>query len=275
MKKLLVPTDFSDNALSALLYAMELSPMLGTDIEVIHVYALPDTEVISGTKVHEAVEEWTHSFIAKGRKRASALVTDLPIQMQVMQGLTEGQLIRVSNDPDIEMIVMGAEGSGGIGKKWFGSVAETVARQAHCPVMLIPESTTFSGFRHILFASDYNAADPAVLDLLTNFAGIFHANIHFVHVEKPGEGAEYTKIEQRILDHLFRNGTPSFSFEMTCLHTEDITEGLEQYASQNKIDLLVMVATKRSFWETLFHHSQTKEMILQSKTPMMVFHLGD
>ncbi|MBK7409895.1 MAG: universal stress protein [Saprospirales bacterium] len=141
--------------------------------------------------------------------------------------------------------------------------------------MLIPEGTSFSGFRHILFASDYNAADPSLLDLLTNFAGSFHASIHFVHVEKPGEGSAYTKIEQRILDHLFRNGTPPFSFEMTCLHADDITEGLEQYAAQNKIDLLVMVATKRSFWETLFHHSQTKEMILQSKLPMMVFHLGD
>ncbi|MCB9282866.1 MAG: universal stress protein [Lewinellaceae bacterium] len=275
MKKLVVPTDFSENALSALLYAVDLCPILGTDLEVIHVYALPDTEVISGSNVHQVIEDWMQAFIKKGRKKAPAITTDFPVQTRLVQGLTEAQIVYSSNAPDVEMIVMGAEGGGGIGKKWFGSVAETVARQAHCPVLLIPEGVSFTGFRHILFASDYNAADPSMLDLLTNFAGRFQASIHFVHVETPGEEPEYAKIEQRIMDHLFKNGTPAFSFEMTCLRTDDFARGLEQYSAEKKIDLLVMVATQRKFWETLLHHSRTKEMILQAKIPLMVFHLGD
>ena len=275
MKKLVVPTDFSENALCALHFAMELCPMLGAELEAIHVYALPDTEVISGTNMRQIVKGGMRAFIKKGRKQASSAAAGLPIQTRLVQGLTEAQIVYLSNAEDIEMIVMGAEGSGGIGKKWFGSVAETVARQAHCPVLLIPEGASFSGFRHILFASDYNSAEPSMLDLLTNFAGRFQASIHFVHVEEPGEDTEYIKIEQRILDHLFRNGTPAFSFEMTCLHTEDFSKGLEQYSAEKKIDLLVMVATHRTFWETLFHHSRTKEMILQSKIPLLVFHLGD
>ena len=272
MKKLLVPTDFSDNALSALLFALELAPVLQANLEVVHVYELPASE---DPALRKTVSKWMHSFVEKARKKASASAAGVSIETSLIEGLTEPQLIQQSYRKEIDMMILGAEGAGGIGKKWFGSVAETVARQAQCPVLLIPEGQAFSGFRQILFASDYQAAEPSVLDLLTGFAPVFHASIHFVHVEKAGEDSEYARIEQRILDYLFRNGTPSFSFQMTCLHAGDIESGLEDYAVQNEIDLLVMVATQRSFWETLFHHSHTKEMILRLKLPLMVVHLKD
>lgn len=272
MKNILVPTDFSDNAMSAFLFAIKLAPVLRANIDLVHVYPIPDTEVAGGIRLHEAEEKWMSEFVRKGMEMEEP---DTPVQIsaRLLQGITEGQLISNSDSSDVEIMVMGAEGSGGIGKKWFGSIAETVARQAHCPVMLIPEGKPFEGFHHILFASDYSAADPGVLGMLVNFAGRFHASIHFVHVEKPGEGAEYARIEQRIMDYLFRNGAPDFSFQMTCLHTDQIADGLQNYASQNDIDLIVMVASQRSFWETLFRHSHTKEMILQSRLPLMVFHL--
>lgn len=275
MKKLVVPTDFSDNALCAFRFAMEMVPSLEVALEVMHVFALPGTEMVSGTHAQQRFEEWLSSFVKKGRKRVSSEVRNLPVQTRTLQGLTEAQLIKVSHEPEVKMMVMGAEGSGGIGKKWFGSVADIVARQAHCPVLLVPEGISFSGFRHILFASDYRAADPFVLDNLLSFAALFQSSIHFVHVEKTGKCGEYEKVEQRILDYLFQKGAPSFSFEMSCLQAGDVTHGLEEYALTHKIDLLVMVATSRTFWETLFHRSQTKEMILRSKLPLLVFHLKD
>ncbi|MFZ2899418.1 MAG: universal stress protein [Saprospiraceae bacterium] len=270
MKNILVPTDFSDNAMSAFRFALEMAPVLRTNIDLVHVYPLPDTEVAGGIRLHEAEEKWMDEFLRTG---LAGMDTPVRVSARLLQGITEGQLVRNSASPDVEMMVMGAEGSGGIGKKWFGSIAETVARQAHCPVMLIPEGVSFKGFHHILFASDYTSADPGVLDMLVNFAGRFHASIHFVHVEKPGEGAEYAKIEQRIMDYLFRNGAPAFSFQMTCVHADRIAEGLSGYAGQNHIGLIVMVASQRSFWETLFRHSYTKEMILRSRIPLMVFHM--
>lgn len=272
MKKILVPTDFSENAMSAFLFALDLAPLWQAEVEVVHVFSIPDAQVLAGVQMHQTVEDWMDAFIHQGLKQSGSKGE---VKTRLLQGITEGQLIRASESPEVEAIIMGAEGSGGIGKKWFGSVAETVARQSSCPVLLVPEGMTYKGFRHILFASDYTAADPSMLDLLTRFAGLFHASIHFVHVEKPGEGSEYASIEQRIMDYLFRDGTPEFSFQMTCMHAEDVTDGLESYASQNRIDLIAMVATQRTFWETLFRRSQTKEMILKSKIPLVVFHLGD
>jgi nucleotide-binding universal stress UspA family protein len=267
MKTMLVATDFSENARNAFRFARQLAPVLQTELELVHVYGLPEVEMLSGARVSEAVEEWMEAFIASEAK--------VPVKYQLLQGSSDGLLIRESSRADVEMMVVGAEGGGDIAKKWFGGVAETVARYAHCPVLLVPEAQSFSGFRHILFASDYGAANPSTLDLLTNFASLFRASVHFVHVEKPGEGAAYAPIEQRILDHLFRDGTPAFSFQMTCLHSDKISEGLERYAAQQHIDLLVMVAAQRGFWETLFHQSQTREMIHKSRIPLLVIHTGD
>jgi len=272
MKTMLVPTDFSTNALSALVFAMDLAPVLGYELEAVHVYELGVEE---DAAVKKALSDWMGSFLKKARKMASPGAAEPPGKTSLLQGLTEARLIDQSSRPDVGLMVMGAEGSGGIGKKWFGSVAETVARQARCPVLLVPEGQTFSGFHHIMFASDYQAVQPAILDLLTGFAAMFRASIHFVHVEKEGEASDYPKIKQQILDHLFRSGPPAFSFQVSSMQADDVSRGLEDYSIQNEIDLLVMVAAQRSFWETLFHQSQTRAMILQLKIPMLVTHLGD
>ncbi|MFM9952206.1 MAG: universal stress protein [Saprospiraceae bacterium] len=50
---------------------------------------------------------------------------------------------------------------------------------------------------------------------------------------------------------------------------------MNQYAEMEKIDLIVMATRHRSFWEQLFHKSQTKQMALHTHLPMLVLHQGD
>ena len=41
---------------------------------------------------------------------------------------------------DIDLIVMGTHGRGGVEKMWLGSVTDKVLRKAHCPVLAMRPS---------------------------------------------------------------------------------------------------------------------------------------
>ena len=53
---------------------------------------------------------------------------------------------------------------------------------------------------------------------------------------------------------------------------EDVAEGLEKYANEANADLIVLFTTKRNIIEKLFHKSVTKDLVLHSKKPLLIYH---
>jgi nucleotide-binding universal stress UspA family protein len=149
--------------------------------------------------------------------------------------------------PDYDMIIMGTTGSSDVLDELFGSVSSHVARKAECPVLLIPKGLAYKPVGHILYASNYESADRHMIQALTDFNKLFNATLHFVHVRDEEDESE-RKPKDEIFNELFLKGDPGFGFEFEDIEGEDISEALNEYAVKNGIDLVVMVARKRSFW---------------------------
>jgi nucleotide-binding universal stress UspA family protein len=268
LKRILVPTDFSDNARHACMYAQSLAKSIpGATIKLIHVfmpnveteYPAMSTPIVDHLKVREAM---LHEFAdAMGEKDRELLV-----------GFAADELVRLSEQ--VDMIVMGTTGEGGMLSQWFGSVSSAVAQRAACPVMLIPPDTIFDVFDQILYASNYESISRKMMDKLLNFNSLFNATIHFVHVRDTADDQAFQKTKEEVFRHLFQGGEPSFAFNMAEIAAESVQEGLNEYAATRKIDLVVMAHRQRGFWESFFHRSQTKGMILNVKDlPLLIFHL--
>ena len=282
MKYILVPTDFSQAAEDAYFFALELAPFFDASVRVVHVFSgsfnTSNPLVFSPNKGHqEVLTEWLKAFVElrDGKAASQPALADVPVDYEVELGLTENTLIRLSKEPDVLLLIMGATGKHQVGGKLFGSVSETVSRRARCPVLLVPRGAKFHGFDNIAFASDYQGASEPILDRLLNLAARFGSSIHFVHIQDKEQNGNYEELEKRIFDHLFRNDDPDFAFQLARVSEESISEGLQRYAAENEADLLVMVTWQRSFWQNLVHQSHTKEMALKTEIPLMVFHLGD
>ena len=54
-----------------------------------------------------------------------------------------------------------------------------------------------------------------------------------------------------------------------------ITEGLNEYALEEDLDLMVVHRRKRSFLQNLFHKSETKDLTIYSALPLLVIHEDD
>jgi nucleotide-binding universal stress UspA family protein len=272
MKKILVPTDFSDAAKDAFHFALELAKIQKSSIKTVHVYHPefdPQNPYLSESMnlQKETAEERLKIFTEEGIQ-AQSFLDGSQISSEALIGFPVEEVLKQSEDASL--IVMGTTGEKGVLDKLFGSVSINVARRAACPVLLIPGGLEYQNFRHILYASDFESANEGTLEKLVDFANVFKADIHFVHVAEEKSPHNYKEIENKIFKILFKGGEPSFAFTMSKVEGASVVEGINDYALHHQIDMVVMVSPKRSFWDSLFHKSVTKAMAVNTKIPMMV-----
>jgi len=143
IKKILCPTDFSENSEHALKYALTLANLSQAELRLFHVVE-PITYPQS-TKLFEPVLDEVElmmkmeaAFQTQLENQVSVLKDEYPkITGKLVKGNTFLEIIRVARDDDVDMIVMGTHGRTGLAHVLIGSVAERVVREAPCPVLTV------------------------------------------------------------------------------------------------------------------------------------------
>jgi nucleotide-binding universal stress UspA family protein len=133
VKNLLVPTDFSEHAERALVYACELADRLGATVHLVSAI---------GTMAELEVTLTTPMLTSLRRDREAALAELAQTRAQIGKTLVhEGDprdaILAAADEVGADLIVMGTHGRRGIRRALLGSVAESVVRHAHVPVLTV------------------------------------------------------------------------------------------------------------------------------------------
>ena len=279
MENILVPTDFSKTSKGAYHYALHLAEYFDSSINVVHVYHpsySPDYSVgvSANSMMLEPKKELMKQFIHQSDKGEDSVVTLIDVKSEITSGFAGEELVRISKSEEIDLIVMGTTGDNTILEKVFGSISSDVSKHAQCPVLLVPQGAKFEAYRNIVYASDFEKIDSVVMDKIADFAGRFSAGIHLVDVhESPEKG--YYKVSEQLLEQKLNDKLPELEFKMAEIESSSIWEGLNRYAEDNDVDLLVMVTKLRRFWENMLHKSITRQVAVNSKLPILILHLDD
>jgi nucleotide-binding universal stress UspA family protein len=136
---ILVPVDFSDSSVAALDYAVELASRLDATIHLLYVVGVQMLGIELGTRlttdmVDSMVEGAQKELDRLAASRASR-ATFAPTRLET--GDPRAQIEQTAVHVGADLIVMGTHGRRGMRRFLLGSVAESVAREARCPVMLV------------------------------------------------------------------------------------------------------------------------------------------
>ena len=143
VKRILVPTDFSDPSEQAARYAVELAKRLqAEEVHCIHVSDIPaDLLATSAYYMTGPSEQFVEQVRQEGRKSLEAFAQknfkDVPVKTAFLEGRPFVEIIRYARENQIDLIVISTHGRGGIKHALFGSVAEKVVRKAPCPVLVV------------------------------------------------------------------------------------------------------------------------------------------
>lgn len=267
MKKILFPTDFSEAARNAFDYAVKLAEALETPIDVISIYHLPlnDAGRVPPDYIERMLDEKRQSVEKHLQEFVSGYSSKYIRELIANYGIFAYQeLVDTARKDDYSLIVMGTKGERNALEKMMGSVTTHTMMHAPCPVLAIPDGASFRPVSHIAYATDFEPSDEHAVEKLMEFAGKLGSAIHFVHIDtKTAAG--------RVEDYVMVENYPFPFTDFAVVGSRSITDGLDEFVRERKVDILALFIPNRRLWERLFHTSFTKQMAFHSKTPLLVF----
>ena len=139
LKRILVPTDFSDGARHALRYGCSFAREYEAELLLLHVvesvavgYA-SDLFPVPMAEVFQEIAGYARGELAKLAQEARG--QGVTVVEKVVQGKPAAEIIRVAREDTIDVIVLGTHGKGVLDHALFGSTTERVVRKAPCPVL--------------------------------------------------------------------------------------------------------------------------------------------
>ena len=141
LKKVLVPTDFSESARHALTYGISFAREYEAELTLLHVvenltvgYA-SDLFPVPMAEVFQEISGYARTELAKLGEEARA--KNVTVAEVVVQGKPSAEIMRFARETEVDMIVLGTHGKGMLDQALFGSTTERVVRRAPCPVLTV------------------------------------------------------------------------------------------------------------------------------------------
>ena len=146
LKKLLVPTDFSENSKKALIYAVRLAQRNDSSLILFHAFESPvfHRHLQQGFS-YDSNAEMGKQFIAAMRQSEEKLVTlsrdvqasSIKIETAQRLGIPSEEIIKVAKEWTVDLIVIATHSYTGLQHFLLGSTTERVIRLAPCPVLVV------------------------------------------------------------------------------------------------------------------------------------------
>jgi nucleotide-binding universal stress UspA family protein len=135
IKTILHATDFSEHSQCAFHLACALARDYGARLVTLHVLAPPVVVYGEGVLPSLPVED---QDLQRERLKSLALsVPDVHVDDRLAEGDTANEILRVAQEVNCDLVVLGTHGRKGLGRLLMGSVAEKVLRRAACPVLTV------------------------------------------------------------------------------------------------------------------------------------------
>lgn len=276
MRKVLVPTDFSENAFNALKYACQVFKYEISEIFIVHAYTVEayGKDVLE-RDTFKKLKETALKDSERQLKKVLTKITDYSPNPQhsyhTVSGI--GTLADVTNDcvnrENIDIVVMGTRGETNDRSLTFGSNALEIMKHEQCPVLAIPESYEYRAPKQLLFPTDFGVPyKRRELKLLGKMMASFRSTITFLHIDPAGKMTHDQEDNKLFLEGCLQK--PKLFFETTPEKVK--TLAITKHITGDDFEMLVMVNTRPSYFDEVLPQprSTLRKIGLQVKIPFLV-----
>ena len=277
MKKILVPTDFSQDSANAVKFAYLAAKENNCKFSLLNVYnfAVYDpnipTELLS-----DVISQSSDNSVQGLDIIISEFEKNYPdFKNYLADKITgEGNLLEVidktTDEGNFDFLIMGTKGASGLEEVLIGSNAYTVLSNSKIPVLIIPQKSQYKGFANILYAVDLTCSEIPAIDKLEELIDLKKKDITFLHLTEEFED-KMSPDETKYFDEI-KNKLKDVSAKYEFAKCENVADALEDFVHKLNIDLIVVSKKKRDFFENLFHKSISKKLACHTDVPLLALH---
>lgn len=274
MKRILVPTDFSEHARYASKVAAQIARKNNAEIYLLNLLDLPthmNDAVNSGVNIPEVM-----LYLAKTKERLSEMMEEpffegLTVHAEARLERAFDGIVRYSKENNSDLIVMGSHGASGFQEMFIGSNTEKVVRASDLPVIIIKSEMEEFTIDKFVFASDFSNEIKKPFQKIVEFANLFEAKLDLVMINTPNSFKTNT-----VAEHIMQNFVSGFPLKNYSLHIyndANIEKGIINYSNKVNADLIGIATHGRTGLAHFFNGSISEDLVNHAVKPVVTFRI--
>ena len=276
MKKILITTDFSENAWNSIFTAIKLYTEVDCHFYILHAFE-PSPLNLMGSKNHQRLSVIYDSLSKNSKKELEEILTYFAINHKNLKhqfstlskpGNLEDAVELAVNENDIDILIMGTQGATGAKEVFLGSnTVKVLKKVTNIPILTVPTGYNFQSLKSVLFATDFtvpykkNGLEPIIelSKIWKSTIEIVHVSVEFILNEHQESNKEVLKERLSGLDYKFKN----LPFEI------DVSKSIDKYAENSHSSILSLIRHQHTFWEKVIGEAVVKKVAFHSKIPVL------
>ncbi len=275
MRQVLIPTDFSNNAMNAVKYALELFKYEKANVYFLHTYqdeVYQDIELLNDKDFEKIIDEKSKQsqedldILLKNVKKEFPnprhhydIISAYNTLVDEIDLIVEGK--------NIDVVVMGTKGETNDKKLTFGSYTLQVLKYVSCPVLSIPSGYKYTSPKQVVFPTNYMIPyKRRELKLLCEMVAPYRSTIDLLYVSSIEKLSHRQEDNRLFLEEELCKNTLNFK----TIANKNIAEAIFAYTKERGANLLVMVNTRHSFLEDVLFQSTVDKLSLNINMPFLV-----
>lgn len=276
-KRILLPTDYSKNALNAIRYALELYRDVQCDFYVLNVFRV-SSYTLDNMMVPEPGEQFYDTAKRTSEEGMARLMEMIRLHPDNPKHkfhtiCTFNSLIEavkgIIAKKDIDIIIMGTKGTNSSKAKIFGTNTVTLMEKIkECPVIAVPEGYSYSVPKEIVFPTDFKSDyKRKELQYLIEIAQLHDSKINVVHIDKNKDGKLNRKEETN--KQLLQDILDGTDYEIHFLSATNVSDGINIFIESNDCDIIAFLNRKHLFFGSILSNPMVKEIGYDPKIPIL------
>jgi nucleotide-binding universal stress UspA family protein len=281
MKKILIPTDFSDNATHAAKYGYALAKQIKANVMLCNAFIVPaqlpqagivvwpmeeyDTIIKESADELKALKNTLDHSSTTGYKPVISLVNEMGPVISVVEDIISHH--------EIDMVVIGTHGADSLSTLLIGNHARKMINKAIRPLLLVPQGADFKAVKKIAYATDFKHPDNdlATIYKLIPIAKQLNAEILLTHVtDDKHPSAGFKKwLDDILMDLSNKADYPNIYYRI--IKNREPEGGLDWLCEHGQVDILAMLHHPHGFFDNLLNKSYTQKMADHTTIPLLVF----
>jgi len=274
MKRILVPTDFSENSENALKVAAKLARKHNGEIILLHFLELP-----------HAIKDPTSTFTDIPEimffKKAAINRLEEMMDADYLEGITVLEaiqfemafdgIINVAKKNNVDLICMGSHGASGFKEMFIGSNTEKVVRTSDIPVLVIKKDEQDFDINSMVYASEFSEESKANFQKVINFSQKIGAHLNLLMVNTPNSFMSTLVAEAQINDFLSAFDIDNYSTHI--FNDANVEKGVLNFAKHHQMDLIGISTHGRKGISHFFNGSVSEDLVNHAVKPVVTFKL--
>ncbi len=264
--KILCPTDFSEHSKRAIDFAFNISKTLNAEL-----YLMTSFVEYRHTTSFKSVKNYIHERNEKELKQLIDSFQDVyklthPIHYAVLQGHTIEMISSYAHSNEIDLIIMGTQGSKSIQNRLWGSTTGKLIKQCKIPILAVP-NIQLNGFGNgrFLMAIDNKAIyQNDAFHIITTLCKKLNKQVDIFHVKKD------PSTEQSPFDPFISEYLSGHIAEFIIEEGHNPVKHIQEYIEQHPVELLIMIRHEHHLLNRLLYSSNTDIELGQANIPILI-----